>query len=107
MDQASHALAAAGDHATYADLRRDIFGNPFRPVAFASAWLAPTVTSLATVAYEERALPSGELHRAHLAVVADALEDAGCTEAAIPDHLRGPVPHVRGCRALDQIPGKE
>jgi hypothetical protein len=47
-----------------AGLLRDVLGNPFRPVTINPAWFTPTVTSLATVAYEERALPSGELNPA-------------------------------------------
>jgi hypothetical protein len=86
---------------------RDIFGNPFRPVSLARSWLTPTVANLAATAYEERALPSGELDRTRLAVLADALEEAGCTDATILDHLRGPGPHVRGCWALDAILGRQ
>ena len=37
---------------------------------------------------------------------ADALEEAGCDDAAILDHLRSPGPHVRGCWALDMLLGK-
>jgi hypothetical protein len=83
-----------------------IFGNPFRPVVINSAWLTATVVSLAAVAYEERNLPSGLLDSARLAILADALEDAGCTDATLLDHLRGPGPHVRGCFALDLVLGK-
>jgi hypothetical protein len=54
----------------------------------------------------ERSLPSGELDPARLAVLADALEDAGCTDAELPGHLHSAGPHVRGCRALDLILGK-
>jgi hypothetical protein len=72
-----------------------------------TGWLTPTVTGLAVVAYEQRALPSGELDAQRLAVLADALEDAGCSDADLPGHLRGPGPHVRGCWALDTVLGKE
>jgi hypothetical protein len=82
-------------------LVRDIFGNPFRPVSISPAWLTPTVSSLAAVAYEERALPSGELDTARLAVLADALEETGCQDANILAHLRSPGPHVRGCWPVD------
>jgi hypothetical protein len=84
-------------------LLRDIFGNPFRPVTLDPTWLTPTLTNLAMAAYEERSLPSGELDPARLAVLADALEEAGCTKADILGHLREPGPHVRGCFALDLI----
>lgn len=85
---------------------RDIFSNPFRPIYLNPAWLIP-VTNLATAAYEERALPSGELDTARLAVLADALEEAGCQDANILGHLRSPGPHVRGCWPVDLLLGKE
>jgi hypothetical protein len=93
--------------ACQARLVRELFGNPFFPVTILPAWLTPTVTRLAAVAYEERALPSGELDPVRLAVLADALEDAGCADADILTHLRSAGPHVRGCWALDLILGKE
>lgn len=40
-------------------------------------------------------------------ILADALEDAGCTDAAILDHLRGPGPHDRACWVLEAILGRE
>ena len=83
-----------------------LFGNPFRPLAFDPVWLTPTVTSLATAAYEERALPAGELESARLAVLADALEDAGCDNGDILNHLRRQGPHVRGCQVIDSILGR-
>ena len=89
-----------------AGLIRDVLGNPFRPPTNPSAWLVPSVVSIAQAAYEERALPSGELDAARLAVLADALEEAGCSDAEILSHLRSPGQHVRGCWALDLILGK-
>ena len=62
--------------------------------------------SLAHAAYDERTLPSGHLDPARLAVLSDALEDAGCTDAAVLGHLRGPGPHVRGCHVLDLLLGR-
>ncbi len=46
-------------------------------------------------------LPEGTLEPSRLAVLADALEDAGCGDAELLGHLRGPGPHVRGCCAVD------
>jgi hypothetical protein len=64
------------------------------------------VPQLALAAYEERRLPKGTLDPARLAVLADALEDAICSDADLLGHLRGPVPHVRGCWAVDLSLGK-
>jgi hypothetical protein len=89
------------------DLLRDIFSNPFRPVAVSPTCLAPQVVALARAAYDRRHLPSGELDQARLAVLADALEDAGCTDQAILGHLRGPGPHARGCWVIDLLLGKK
>jgi hypothetical protein len=89
---------------------RCMFGNPFRPVTLDPAWLrwnGGTVAHLAQAAYEERYLPSGELDRGRLGILADALEDAGCTDPSILDHLRGDGEHVRGCWAVDLLLGKE
>jgi hypothetical protein len=92
------------------ELLRELVGNPFRTVALNPAWLTwqdGTVRELARAAYDERRLPEGTLDPARLAVLADALEDAGCTDAELLAHLRGPGPHVRGCWAVDLILGKE
>ena len=65
------------------------------------------IGKLAEAAYTARSLPQGELDPARLAVLADALEDAGCTDADILGHLRGPGPHVRGCWVIDLLLGKQ
>jgi hypothetical protein len=86
----------------------DIFGClPFRAVAVKPAWRTRTVKQLARAAYEERELPVGYLDPLRLAVLGDALEDAGCTDADILVHLRSKGRHVRGCWALDLVLGKE
>jgi hypothetical protein len=89
-----------------ADLLREIMGNAFRPESFNPALRTPTILSLGQAAYEKRQLPSGHLASTRLAVLADALEDAGCADAELLGHLRGPGPHVRGCWALDAALGK-
>lgn len=89
---------------------RDIFGNPFRPVTTDQSWLAwndGTTVKLAQAIYDERELPSGHLDSGRLAILADALEDAGCTNQDILGHCRGPGPHVRGCWVVDLLLGKE
>ena len=85
---------------TQVGLLRCIFGNPFRPVAVDPAWRTTTVVQLAQGVYNDRAFD-------WLAILADALEEAGCTNADILGHLRGPGPHVRGCWVVDLVLGKE
>ena len=89
------------------DLMREIFGNPFCLVAFDTVWRTSAILSIARAAYEDHELPSGELDCERLAVLSDALEEAGCDDPTILDHLRGPGPHFRGCWALDLILGKQ
>jgi hypothetical protein len=101
-------LAARPDTAAQqCTLLRDIIGKPFSPVALDPAWRTSTVTALATAAYEERTLPAGTFDSDRLAVLADALEDAGSDNADLLSHLRGSGPHVRGCWVVDLLLGKE
>jgi hypothetical protein len=87
------------------DLIREIFGNPFRPVAIDPAWQTPKVLALATAAYEDRILPAGTLDPARLTILADALEEAGCDNADMLSHCRQPGEHVRGCWVVDLLLG--
>jgi hypothetical protein len=80
-------------------LMREVFGNPFRPVRFDPGWRAPAVAALAARIYAERDF-------AALPVLADLLEEAGCTAAQVLAHLRTGTGHVRGCWALDLVLGK-
>jgi hypothetical protein len=89
---------------SHCTLLRDIFGNPFRPPpAIDPAWLVwndGTVKRLAEAIYEQRRFSD-------LPILADALEDAGCADAVLLEHLRGPEPHCRGCWAIDLLLGRE
>ena len=40
-----------------------------------------------------------------LPILADALEEAGCTCTDILDHCRGRLPHYRGCWVVDAVLG--
>jgi hypothetical protein len=79
---------------------RDVFGNPFRSASFSSDWRTETALSLAQQMYASRDFSP-------LPILADALEDAGCTNADILAHCRGPDPHVRGCWVVDLVIGTE
>jgi hypothetical protein len=79
---------------------RDIFGNPFRPVAFDPRWRTSDVMDLARAIYEDRAFD-------RMPILADALMDAGCADEQVIGHCRGDGPHVRGCWVVDLVLGKE
>jgi hypothetical protein len=82
---------------------RDIVGNPSCPRTVNRAWSTwneCTVTRIARSIYDERAFD-------RMPILADALEDAGCNDADILAHCRGPGPHVRGCWVVDLILGKK
>lgn len=76
----------------------DIFGNPFRPVTFDPACLT-TAVKLAQAIYDDRAFD-------RLPLLAEALEEEGCVNAEVLEHLRAPGVHVRGCWAVDLLLGK-
>jgi hypothetical protein len=64
------------------------------------AWWTPTAVQLAQALHQSfnvKALP----------VLADTLEDAGCTCKELLTHLRGPGPHVLRCWALYLVLNKE
>jgi hypothetical protein len=108
-DAPSAADARSAERAGQAYLLRDIFGNPFRVVVVASRWLHwqdAAVVRLAQAAYESRILPAGTLDNTRLAVLADALEEAGCSDEQILGHLRSGGEHFRGCWVLDLLLGK-
>lgn len=154
--RAAHGAVHANPVASTAALLREVVGNPFRRVKLprgepqlivvsaiadpeylghstiwtpgACPWLTPDVLAMARCAYEERDF-------AVLPIIADALEEAGCTDSRVLDHLRSPqkvpcprckgysvgklvrcdvcdnrglvlVPHVRGCWSVDLVLGK-
>jgi hypothetical protein len=90
-----------------AALLRCVFDNPFCPVALSPGWRTPDTLTLAQAAYDNRELPAGTLEPARLNVLADALEEAGCTERSLLDHLRSSGPHVRGCWPIDLLTSRE
>jgi hypothetical protein len=117
MEVMTHAIlaahAAAGDEGDWytaesmkaerghqAVLLRGVFGNPFRPVSLDPSWLTSDVGGLARGIDAERAFD-------RMPILADALEDAGCDNADVLEHIRGPGPHIRGCWVLDLVLGRQ
>lgn len=118
--QGHAAVAATGQHCAYDELDptipavaaelealtkllRCIVGNPFRAVTLHPtwfAWNAGTIPKLAQAIYDESAFD-------RMPMLADALEEAGCSDPDILNHCRYPGTHVRGCWVVDLILGKE
>jgi hypothetical protein len=102
--------AERAEREAQAALLRDIFGDsldspsPLGPAALAHNDSA--AVKLATVVYNERDPATGLLDAPRLAMLADALEEAGVDAAAALAHLRGPGPHCRGCHVVDALLGR-
>lgn len=82
---------------------REVIGNPFRPISLNPAWLTwhdGLLASMAQKMYDSRNFTD-------MPILADALEEAGCTDPDILNHCRQPAEHVRGCWLLDLLLGKE
>jgi hypothetical protein len=88
-------------------LLRDICGDDFRPTDARIAELPPHAKRIALSAYDERHLPTRHLDAQTLAVLSDALEEAGAADALVLSHLRSAGPHVRGCWVLDLLLGRK
>jgi len=85
----------------FADLSRDVFGNPFRPVALEPAWRTTEAAAFVSAMYESRDF-------AGMPLLADAFEEAGCDTDEILSQGRDPEQvHVRGCWVVDLPLGKE
>jgi hypothetical protein len=97
------------DFVVHGHLFRDLVGNPFRVTTLKRSyltWNGGTIPKLAASIYEERCLPAGTLDPSRLAILADALEEAGCTDELVLSHCRSTGPHVKGCWPLDLLLGK-
>jgi hypothetical protein len=85
------------------NLIRCVFGNPFHPLPPVApavlAWQGGTLAKLAEAIYEDRRWQD-------MPILADALEEAGCSNQDILGHLRGPGPHARGCWVVDGLLGR-
>ncbi len=133
---AEAAAAAAARAPAVRDLLRHHFGNPFRPTPLDPSlpvWNGGVIRQLAQAAYDypgppvtpcpqaqgvrtgpqrprrpapRSPEPCGEMDPVRLAILADALEEAGCADPELLGHLRGPGSHVRGCWAVDAVLGR-
>ena len=77
----------------------EIFGNPYRQIRFLPEWNTfehGLILNMAAHIYVHRKWGD-------LPVLSDALEDAGCEQPHILDHLRSEALHTRGCWVLDGL----
>jgi hypothetical protein len=96
---ASSGAVKLREEAAHCQLVRDIYGNPFRPITISSSWLTSTVFALSRQMYDSRDFSA-------MPILADALQDAGCDNAAVLNHCRDAIGvHVRGCWVVDQVLG--
>jgi hypothetical protein len=92
------------DRPPLADVIRDTFGDPFNPMSADPAWLTPTVKDLARAAWDH-VTPAGSLDPARLAVLSDALEEAGCVgEKIVCPTCGGKDYYSSGDRMSDMFP---
>lgn len=82
-----------------AAILHDIVGRASRSVR-----AGETARRIARMAYTHRA-PDGTMDTVRLAVLSDAVEEAGVRDGRLLEHLRSPGPHVRGCWAVDCLLG--
>jgi hypothetical protein len=92
-------LAGPDGGAAECGLIRCVFGNPYRAVPADPSWHTSAAVGLARGIHAERAFD-------RLPVLADALEDAGCTDPDVLAHCRDGGPHARGCWVVDRLLGR-
>jgi hypothetical protein len=88
------------DRARQADLLRCLFGPlAFRPVVIPPSVLAckdRRTMTMARLIYERR-------QSRLLPLLADLLQEAGCTNSDVVDHCKSAGPHARGCWVVDLV----
>ncbi len=94
---ASSGFIAPETPASMVNLMRCVFGTSlFRPACVDVAQVTPEVVSLARLIYDQRAFD-------RLPELADALQNAGCSNSEFLEHCRASSPHVRGCWVVDLV----
>jgi hypothetical protein len=110
IDHAARALCEAAGEPNWRNARglldrllRDIAEAVLRRGRVAAAawlrWQDGTIRRVAQAIYEDNRFED-------LPILADALEDAGCTDAELLEHCRGEGPHARGCWVVDLLLGR-
>ena len=98
---------------TVAKLVHDIAGNPFRPWQHVPAWLGGGVIQpdgeqvrLTETAHTLARVIDAGRHHDRLPILADALEEAGITDAELLAHCRADATHHPGCWAVELALGR-
>ena len=82
-----------------AELLRDLFANPFRPLPTVDpAWRSSAVLEIAQTIYFNREFTS-------IPALADLLAAAGCDNESILQHCHSDRTHARGCWLIDLLLG--
>jgi hypothetical protein len=81
-------------------LIRCLLGNPFEPLKIEPVWLSANDGAVVQLA---RSVAAGGRER--MPILADALEDAGCSHEELLSHLRSADKHQGNCWALEAILG--
>jgi hypothetical protein len=99
VEHVSWWMICSGGAAAQEEILRDLFGGASLAIEIPASllsWGGGTVVQVARAIYAEHRFDD-------VAVLADALEEAGCTEKALLEHLRGQQQHYPGCWALDSV----
>jgi hypothetical protein len=86
-----------------AEILREIVGDPFVETHLDPAllrWHDGAIPIIARSCYD-----SGDFSQ--IGILGDALEEAGCSDRAIVEHVRNSQNHYRGCWVVDLILGKK
>jgi hypothetical protein len=100
---ASHGGLTSKESKRLAGILREIAGNPFAEIHLDRAlatWRDGTIPNLAQACYDSNDF-------SQIGILGDALEEAGCSERAILEHVRAAQTHYRGCWVVDLVLGKE
>lgn len=103
-EQAAHAWThmlglTPGQTKRHADILREVMANPFANLQLDGAllaWRDGTIPKLAQACYESNDLSM-------IGILGDALEEAGCNDLRVFEHVRKKQAHFRGCWLVDWI----
>jgi hypothetical protein len=102
LREALTVAARHGDPAELCDLVREVVGDPLHPPMWNPDWLRWHDGCVEKIV---RSIFRGQRF-AEMPILGDALEDAGCADAAVLAHCRQARNHARGCWVVDHLLGR-